>query len=325
MPRSKCTRKATNFLGNFRNYVTLEDACTKAWQNDGRKESDEGAGDLQLVLLNFGESSEDDMTHLLHTAASGSLADVEELLKKPLDPNKVSDTGYAALHMAVERGREDVTTLLLTAKADVDLRSRQGVTALNVAVLLGHVAVVRLLLDAGADQDAACGWTGKGPSPLHVASKDGLVEVAELLLAAGADLETWSEDAGKPGGLLRGISCKYLAGDLLQEMENVGLARSSPVYAIEESVIRKKGEKLICPKDNRLGTSYVDALADGDAGLSNFMLSYSWGYPVGDIADTLSDFFGEESLHEFIWICCLCINQHRVKEAQAAGQTVLLS
>lgn len=131
-----------------------------------------------------------------------------------------------------------------------------------------------------------------------------------------------SEDAGKPGGLLRGISCKYLAGDLLQEMENVGLARSSPVYAIEESVIRKKGEKLICPKDNRLGTSYVDALADGDAGLCNYMLSYSWGYPVGDIADTLSDFFGEESLHEFIWICCLCINQHRVKEAQAAGQTV---
>ena len=73
----------------------------------------------------------------------------------------------------------------------------------------------------------------------------------------------------------------------------------------------RKGEKLICPKDNRLGTSYVDALADGDAGLCNYMLSYSWGYPVGDIADTLSDFFGEESLHEFIWICCLCINQHR--------------
>ncbi|CAE7776633.1 eryA, partial [Symbiodinium necroappetens] len=72
-----------------------------------------------------------------------------------------------------------------------------------------------------------------------------------------------------------------------------------------------KGEKLTCPRDNRLGTSYVDAIADGDAGLSNYMLSYSWGYPVGDIADTLSDFFGEESLHEFIWICCLCINQHR--------------
>eukprot|EP00913_Durusdinium_trenchii_P015090 g14152.t1 len=51
------------------------------------------------------------------------------------------------------------------------------------------------------------------------------------------------------------------------------------------------------------------------------MLSYSWGYGVGTIADTLTDFFGRD-VHRYVWICCLCINQHRVKEAQAAGEVV---
>lgn len=49
------------------------------------------------------------------------------------------------------------------------------------------------------------------------------------------------------------------------------------------------------------------------------MLSYSWGYAVGDIAETLNRFGSSKT---YIWICCLCINQHRVKEAQSAGKVV---
>ena len=49
-------------------------------------------------------------------------------------------------------------------------------------------------------------------------------------------------------------------------------------------MIRKKGETLMCPRDNRLGTAYVDAVADGSAGKSDYMLPacayWGWGKEI---------------------------------------------
>ncbi|CAK9102315.1 Hypothetical protein (Fragment) [Durusdinium trenchii] len=134
--------------------------------------------------------------------------------------------------------------------------------------------------------------------------------------------------ANLPGDPTRGISSSYFASTFLDEVVASGLGPHEPVYTVEK-VIRRKGEAVICPRDGRLGAAYVDVVT-GDpilpdhgpgAGKSEFMLSYSWGYGVGTIADTLTDFFGRD-VHRYVWICCLCINQHRVKEAQAAGEVV---
>eukprot|EP00928_Gymnodinium_smaydae_P028770 TRINITY_DN21851_c0_g1_i3.p1 TRINITY_DN21851_c0_g1~~TRINITY_DN21851_c0_g1_i3.p1 ORF type:complete len:545 (-),score=94.30 TRINITY_DN21851_c0_g1_i3:147-1781(-) len=59
--------------------------------------------------------------------------------------------------------------------------------------------------------------------------------------------------------------------------------------------------------------------------MSTHMLSYTWGYKIGDISDSLNQFCKTEKLDQddaFFWICCVCINQHRVKEAQAKKETV---
>ena len=137
---------------------------------------------------------------------------------------------------------------------------------------------------------------------------------------AAADDSPIGSNSGALGGLLRGISCQYFATDFLQEMKEKGFERSAAVYDIEADVIRKKGEQLLCPRDERLGAAYVDALRDGDAGKSEFMLSYTWAYSVGDIADALCSFLRNLDLRsQFIWMCCLCVNQHRVWEAQALG------
>eukprot|EP00658_Telonema_sp_P-2_P042488 TRINITY_DN30509_c0_g1_i1.p1 TRINITY_DN30509_c0_g1~~TRINITY_DN30509_c0_g1_i1.p1 ORF type:complete len:541 (-),score=110.76 TRINITY_DN30509_c0_g1_i1:8-1630(-) len=55
------------------------------------------------------------------------------------------------------------------------------------------------------------------------------------------------------------------------------------------------------------------------------MLSYAWSYAVGDIVDSLVAYCNrtnQDQKQTFVWICCLCINQHRVKQRQASGQVV---
>eukprot|EP00658_Telonema_sp_P-2_P001871 TRINITY_DN10693_c0_g1_i8.p1 TRINITY_DN10693_c0_g1~~TRINITY_DN10693_c0_g1_i8.p1 ORF type:complete len:539 (-),score=116.43 TRINITY_DN10693_c0_g1_i8:680-2296(-) len=49
------------------------------------------------------------------------------------------------------------------------------------------------------------------------------------------------------------------------------------------------------------------------------MLSYTWGYTVGSIVAALVAYCEREQLlpsQTAVWICCLCINQHRVDERQ---------
>mmetsp|Transcript_11128 Transcript_11128/g.16882 ORF Transcript_11128/g.16882 Transcript_11128/m.16882 type:complete len:502 (+) Transcript_11128:582-2087(+) len=83
---------------------------------------------------------------------------------------------------------------------------------------------------------------------------------------------------------------------------------------------------MICPIDGNAGTSYINTLSgDDNVGISNRMISYTWTYEVGEIIETLErhcESSGEDPKRTYIWICCLCINQHRVDEQRENGKTV---
>ena len=52
---------------------------------------------------------------------------------------------------------------------------------------------------------------------------------------------------------------------------------------------------------------------------------YTWNYQVGEIASALQQYCTDEGLDPsttYVWICCLCINQHRVKERALKGENV---
>lgn len=127
----------------------------------------------------------------------------------------------------------------------------------------------------------------------------------------------------------RGISVEHLLRELIVQVERQGQSREAKVYEIEPTVIRPKGEAVRCPRDGKMGAAYVDSVfGPWNAGAAQFMLSYTWGYAVGDIVDTLEDFCLSRDLaprSTYIWMCCLCINQHRVKEAQIKGEVVPFS
>eukprot|EP00555_Chaetoceros_dichaeta_P001037 CAMPEP_0198277180 /NCGR_PEP_ID=MMETSP1447-20131203/65711_1 /TAXON_ID=420782 /ORGANISM="Chaetoceros dichaeta, Strain CCMP1751" /LENGTH=373 /DNA_ID=CAMNT_0043972181 /DNA_START=17 /DNA_END=1134 /DNA_ORIENTATION=- len=147
--------------------------------------------------------------------------------------------------------------------------------------------------------------------------------------------------------LPKGVSVFCLRDTLLKEVQNNNLDPKSNIYDIDHDIIRKKGVDAICPRDNKKGAAYVDCLEGEDnVGHANKMLSYVWGYGIEDIILTLEDYctrnkldnkmlsyvwgYGIEDIiltledyctrnkldtkRTYIWMCCLCNNQHRVGE-----------
>jgi len=131
---------------------------------------------------------------------------------------------------------------------------------------------------------------------------------------------------GQPGDPFRGLSVHYLGCEFTSDVVALGFGRSARIYEIEERVIRGRGLGVRCPRDGRAGAAYVDVVAGSDnVGRASHMLSYTWGSSVADIADSLGAWCQEHSLdakRTYIWICCLCVNQHRVKEAELLGNRI---
>lgn len=132
------------------------------------------------------------------------------------------------------------------------------------------------------------------------------------------------DSAGGDVGLgheLRGVSVHHLRAGVLESVRQLGMnVDEASVHDIEETVIRAKGEYVVCPRDHRRGAAYVDSISGPDnAGMSEFMLSYTWQYKVKDITETLENFCelrGYDVRRTYVWICCLCVNQWRVQEAR---------
>jgi len=126
-----------------------------------------------------------------------------------------------------------------------------------------------------------------------------------------------------------GVSVHWLIEGLLVEVKDAGFDQAAPIYKLEDlsdpkcGVIRRKGKDIVCPRDGKIGAAYVDCLKGEDnVGPANIMLSYGWGNAIGDIVDTLVDFCKCNHLEikrTYIWICCLCNNQHRVAENKKSG------
>ncbi len=96
------------------------------------------------------------------------------------------------------------------------------------------------------------------------------------------------------------------------------------IYDIVEGVIKAKGVNIRCPRDGQIGASYVDCLeGDDHVGTATLMLSYAWANSVADIIDVLQRFcgkFGLDVKRTYVWICCLCNNQHRFDGEKEFGE-----
>ena len=176
--------------------------------------------DVQLVLVPFVESNEADLDQLSDALAENQPHDLEDLLRRPLNPNAKQDRHWFTyiLHGAAADGNVQIVQLLLEAGIDPDTTRIErdeddatstsddeteeevarihgtrycdfvtyvpGLTALHLAAFYGRSEVMKLLLEAGADKDAA---QRNGMTALHAAAFHGDTDVVKLLLKAGAD------------------------------------------------------------------------------------------------------------------------------------------
>jgi ankyrin repeat protein len=90
-----------------------------------------------------------------------------------------------SLHIAAERGHEDIVSMLLSSGAAVDDPDSEWNTALHRATRNQKLNVVLRLLKEGANPNAVntAGWT-----PVHLAVSAGCIEIVRVLVQHGGDL-----------------------------------------------------------------------------------------------------------------------------------------
>ncbi|GES60399.1 ankyrin repeat-containing domain protein [Aspergillus terreus] len=143
--------------------------------------------------VNVCATSEELRTALYYAVGNGNQQTIRALLAKGSPVNNVTSDGETLLQLSVGKGVEQMS-LLLDAKADIELENGNNLTALNTAVMAEKPDVVKLLIERKANIHHRDGY---GWSPIHDASYiRPNVEVVRLLVDAGANL-TETVNSGK--------------------------------------------------------------------------------------------------------------------------------
>jgi ankyrin repeat protein len=154
-------------------------------------------GDLLTFSINAEPTDLPRSAGPLYFAARSGLRGLAErlIIKDPQHVNQIGGYLGTPLHASVNRGHFEVSQLLLTHGADINLRCADNYTPLHHASSRGHLRVVRWLLDHGADVSPKekRGWTA-----LHFSAHYRHLEVCRILLKSSADVDSQTDDGSTP-------------------------------------------------------------------------------------------------------------------------------
>ena len=141
---------------------------------------------LQLVVLEFCPPDVAEDEQMMVAARGNDTIGLEQLLKRPQNPN-TRDECMTPLHHAAEHGHVEPMRLLLEAGAEIDAqREEEEMAPLHNAAHMGHLEAVRFLVQNGAQKDLTDGY---GSTPLLLAVEHNYVDIARFLVAEGANKE----------------------------------------------------------------------------------------------------------------------------------------
>lgn len=113
----------------------------------------------------------------------GDFAEVKRLVERGAPLDWSPETGFGALHRALDDGRGDIAAYLLENGADVNAKAVDGITPLHI---VSDAALAARMIEKGGRIEATSGTLG---TPLNAAILSGLYEVAEVLIAHGAEID----------------------------------------------------------------------------------------------------------------------------------------
>lgn len=120
-----------------------------------------------------------------HNAVRLSCKETIHLMKDYVDLDLFDHTGYAAIHLAIDRNNSDLLKLLIEAGADLNIQGINGVTAAHVAAHNDYSELLEMLKSNGANFYVP---NDKGNIPLHIAAQRGNLESLKVLLDNQNDL-----------------------------------------------------------------------------------------------------------------------------------------
>lgn len=188
------------------------------------------------LLFNGGDTEilhHNGATPLMEAAAKGASAETQKLINEGAVVDAITDTGITALMLAAKYGHLDVVQLLVSAGANINLRSkgplpdlpplkgdisvmqtialmpfktaseryqggRNGFTPLGLAIANGHKDVAVFLVSNGADVNLK----GFGASPLAISLYCGYPDTALYLIGKGASMKSTALILGETVDLL---------------------------------------------------------------------------------------------------------------------------
>ena len=141
---------------------------------------------LQLVVLEFCPPDVAEDEQMMVAARGNDTVGLEQLLKRPRNPN-TGDECMTPLHHAAEHGHVEPMRLLLEAGAEIDAqREEEEMAPLHNAAHNGHLEAVRFLVQNGAQKDLTDIY---GSTSLLLAVEHNYVNIARFLVAEGVDKE----------------------------------------------------------------------------------------------------------------------------------------
>jgi ankyrin repeat protein len=173
----------------------------------------------------------------LAACTEGHVVVVSVLIKAGVDPNQRTTLHQTGLHLAAERGNQDMIATLQAHKAHPNMKDKAGQTALYLATRHNHSDAISQLLLGQADPDLQ---DRDGYTPLHVAAVRGHVAALVLLLAARADANIRNKRGATP--LL--LACSENQADippLLTESTNIDLNSCDKTGSSALIIASKKG------------------------------------------------------------------------------------
>jgi len=116
-------------------------------------------------------------------------------LLAPSNLTEASAYGSSPLHIALEKGFQNIALRLLARKSYIDAKDDAGKTALHIALEAKRRHVASQLIVQGSDIHSEA---KDSTTPLHIAANEGLYDLTEILLNLGANVNAKDKDGETP-------------------------------------------------------------------------------------------------------------------------------